>query len=1223
MKKKAYLYLGLLGVGLMLGGLSALISKNVSETLAYELDCYDSTSTYGCPSGSTEIGKYCTTDGIDANSSSTCKGKGGTWIDDECYQTVDKIVKYSCPNGGELSSDKTQCCIKTQCAHYTKASCESAYSDITRSCTCTKDSDGCWEKSSCSCSAGYVLSGSSCIAVPNYCSSDSECGQFETCSNNSCVVNSMYTDCFDTSASYKSQCKSCIDAGKYWSEDNVCKDSGGNVVGEYTECDDYSSAGQSATKERCNSCKSNGGTWSFTDHTCTCKDGYTMTDGVCVKIDTSECDEESVDYKSTCVNCLENGKRWDDLNKQCVTGCNFSTDCDLGYYCSNNICQKTTNSTSCDSIYTAGSYYYNQCISCRNSGGGWDTANTECVGKINSTKCEENSTDYEKCICDEQGGVWKNNNGCSCIKYANGICYEESQWSNDDTGACPDGFTSVAPSYWDTELSSSAGKCYATDSYGMINIMYVTDTASMEQLKDPGCATKYHPDAVWVTYVQELYEGGLTHYSGMCIINKGKYVCPNGYKTVKEDGAYYCVPENVDTNVANVCASEFDSLYKAICEVCNSKNLKWDSAKKDCINLNTSSSTNKTCITSYKNCSNSVIKDLCDDLGGNFSAKGCTYEVNNGSCSDSEYTCGEVITKTSQCSGIYKSNCQNCISSNGKFDKDILQCVCPSGYSEDKTGSCVKSSSSNSSTKSGFYYLKNGECTEYPNLPGYCVEAGTLFYRNKLSEYTASNQTLSCYQAATAYFGQKGSGETYFYAQSELNAREYYTDSECKNAVSASNDNVKLQGAEWCNSTPSFDGLSITLKVGESITLTDTNGTLKDFDVSSSSPKVLVSTSGNVMTIKAVGEVSGATISMSKGSNNAYRIMHHSISQDYAEIFDLPLVVATLGVSTASQSAPDTYGGFKIIKKNSEGNVLSGVKFKVGSNIYGKEGVDWEYLTTDINGEIKKENIKTGTKYYYQEVETKEGYILDDNVYNLFIKENEIISIDVVNYNKGSAIFKLIKTDEGNRPLSGVKFKIGTNLNGKEGIDWSYMTTDSSGIITVGNIAINTKYYYQEVKTLEGYILDDSIKEIIIDEANKLFVKGEINYTDSSVTIIKKDANTGDVIRNVLFDVYSDKDDKLVYTRITGKDGKIVIQGIKNGKYYAKEKDAPDGYLLNKDKHYFEITDSNKHVTITITNIPDNPQTGSPSIYIIMIIGAICLGVSIYQYRKLKNVEFM
>ena len=93
MKKKAYLYLGLLGVGLMLGGLSALISKNAGGAYAAEIECYDSTPTYGCPSGSTEIGKYCTTDVIDAYSSSACKGKGGTWIDDVCYQTV-VVLKF-------------------------------------------------------------------------------------------------------------------------------------------------------------------------------------------------------------------------------------------------------------------------------------------------------------------------------------------------------------------------------------------------------------------------------------------------------------------------------------------------------------------------------------------------------------------------------------------------------------------------------------------------------------------------------------------------------------------------------------------------------------------------------------------------------------------------------------------------------------------------------------------------------------------------------------------------------------------------------------------------------------------------------------------------------------------------------------------------------------------------------------------------------------------------
>lgn len=132
----------------MLGGLSALISKNAGGAYAAEIECYDSTPTYGCPSGSTEIGKYCTTDVIDAYSSSACKGKGGTWIDDVCYQTVDKVVRgYSCPNGGELSSDELQCCTEVlQCAYYNRYSCENAYSNSTQSCTCIEDSDGCWKK---------------------------------------------------------------------------------------------------------------------------------------------------------------------------------------------------------------------------------------------------------------------------------------------------------------------------------------------------------------------------------------------------------------------------------------------------------------------------------------------------------------------------------------------------------------------------------------------------------------------------------------------------------------------------------------------------------------------------------------------------------------------------------------------------------------------------------------------------------------------------------------------------------------------------------------------------------------------------------------------------------------------------------------------------------------------------------------------------------------------
>ena len=784
MKKKAYLYLGLLGVGLMLGGLSALISKNVSETLAYELDCYDSTSTYGCPSGSREIGKYCTTDVIDANSSSTCKGKGGTWIDDECYQTVDKIVKYSCPNGGELSSDKTQCCIKTQCAHYTKASCENAYSNSTQSCTCIEGSDGCWKKDGCTSIAP-------------------------------------------------------------------------------TSCNDYTS---STMRNNCSNCDESGGSWNFNNDSCSCPNGYILgNDG---------------------------------------------------------ICEANGNMTCGD--YTSESGWRDDCSNCQNSGGSW-------------------------------------------------------------------GFTSHS-------------------------------------------------------------------------------------------------------------------------------------------------------------------------------------------------------------------------------------CSCPSGYTlNSSTGKCVSDSSTGPS-KSGYYFINSsGQCSEYPDLPGYCIQPGTLYYSN--AEYYACDWSLSCEQAAAAYYGNSG-GAAFYTAQGSLNGRTYYTDSNCTNALATTGGGVTSEASRWCNTKPSFDGNVIALKVGESVTLTDVNGVLGEYSVSSSSGALSVSVNGNTLSITANKETSGTDIILSKGSRTPYQAYCSSTSQAYAIASALPYVTAGLSVYTTNETVEDTYGGFKIIKKSDDGTVLEGVKFKIGTNISGEEGSGWRYYSTDSNGEIEVSNIKTGTKYYYQEVETLDGYILDNQVHNLTIKANTVLEVEVINYSDIKAVFKLIKTNEGGIPLPGVKFKIGTDLNGTEGSDWEYKVTNESGYITIGNIDINTKYYYQEVETLDGYVIDNQIREIIIDGTNGIYVATVINYGSTSATIIKKDAKTGTLLRNVEFEIYS-SDNTLLYTKKTDKDGKIVIKGIENGKYYAKEKEAPDGYLLNKDKHYFEISDSNKNVVITIKNVPDNPDTGSIFIYTTMIVGAICLGVSIYQYKRLKNVEFM
>ena len=685
-------------------------------------------------------------------------------------------------------------------------------------------------------------------------------------------------------------------------------------------------------------------------------------------------------------------------------------------------------------------------------------------------------------------------------------------------------------------------------------------------------------------------ESGWRDYCSNCQVSSGTWSfsshscrCPSGY-TLDDDGI-------CQRNTGSSCSDySNESGWRDYCSNCQESSGTWSFSSHSC-----------RCQSGY----------TLDDDG--------ICQRNIGSCD--EYTDNNL-----------KNDCKQC--ENGTWNFDTNSCVCKEGYEDSGEGLCVKKSSSGSSHKSGFYFIDaNGNCKEYPKLPGYCVEAGTKFNRDKLSDYTIDySVTLSCMEIAAGYFGQKGSGEDYYSAQAKLNGRQYYTDARCTTKVegsatgsgSSSTDvSVSAEASAWCNTKPSFDGETVYLKVGESKTLTDTTGSLSDFTISGGSSSIRLSSSDNSITVTALAKSGCEAFTMSKGNSNSYQVYGYVNSQKYAEIYNLPLVTASFTVCTTDETVPDTYGGFKIVKKDGDNVALSGVKFKVGTNLHGTEGTDWSYMTTDVNGEIKVGNIKSGTKMYYQEVSTKDGYVLDGNIYNLSIKANEIITVTVLNYKNDKVMFKLLKTNEGGGPLPGVKFKVGTNLNGTEGTDWSYMITDASGVITVGNIPKGTTYYYQEISTLDGYIVDNTIKKVILDVDNGIYVKGEVNYLDRVATIVKKDAETGQVLRNVVFEIYDAKTDKLLYTKTTDALGKIVLKGISNGKYYAKEKSAPDGYLLNTDKHSFEISDTNKSVEIVITNKKDNPNTGSTLIYVTMVLGLICLCVSVVQYRKLKNIEFM
>ncbi len=1198
---------------------------------------------------------------VSASKESACNED---WIDGKCYKLVNPTttnvcyvyndISYSCDAGYTLSSDKQSCCKTAY------SDCDDASASDKATCRTCIDNGGNWNGDEC---IGASVAPTTC---------DELSGNAKTLCNN-CVdstgewdYDDNTCDCKKEGYYYNSSTRMCTEIPECGEGEHL-NDSYECVESDYAECN-YESSDQNAL---CKKCIDNGNTWkndtcfeslkscSFSTDCDTSSGYYCSSDKVCVKAtESTECNAVygSGTYYDNCEYCKDSNGTWNFVNNSCsgLKACVSSNNCDDGFYCNytegvlgeTKRCIKIIEKTPCDKIYNPlTDDNYTSCMSCKERNSTWDFVNNSCSDgcetgyhyNTNTSKCVadygecnyENSVQNLLCTtCLDAENKWENNtctescksgyhyntNTSKCVAdYAD--CNYESSDQNLLCTTCLD-----AENKW--ENNTCIKSCNISADCGTESGYYCSsDKVCVKATGSTSCNTAYKLGS----YYDKACTSCRSNNNGTWDFTSDSCSCKNGYHYSTQEKK--CVSDYAECNYES-------SDQNAVCTACIDAGNTWENDT-----CNTSSSTQKECSVKFNKCTNSDVESMCKEYGGRLSDDNtCIYET-SGTCASSTYTCSSttnIITNSSkdECTSL---DCKLCVSKDGKYNVDTARCDCGTGKAYDNVKGCVevKSDSSSStsnttdstSTTSGYYYIKNGTCTEYPYLPGYCVEPGQLFYRSEIGGYTASNTaTLSCVEVAAGYYGGSIISNEFFAAQELMNSREYYVDSDCKTSVTslAGASTIESRAQQWCNTIPSFSGATIYLKSGESKTLTDSTSSLKDYSISGDSSIVSISTNSNIVTVKAIGSSGCETITMSKGKANSYTVYENPNSQNYATISALPLVKASFEVCITSEDEPvtvtDTYGGLKIVKNDADGNVLSGVKFKMGTNLYGTEGTDWSYKTTDSNGEIIVENIKTGTTYYYQEVSTIDGYVLDSNIYNVSIKKDEVISINVVNYKEGNATFKILKTDEGNKPLSGVKFKIGTNLAGKEGTDWSYMITDASGVITVGDIPINTIYYYQEVSTLDGYILNDEVKEVILDEENIIVIKGEVNYTNTSVTIIKKDADNGTLLKNVKFDIYDDEGN-VVYSKMTDKNGEIVIQGIKNGKYYALEKEAADGYLLDNVKHSFEISDDNKHVVIEVTNKANNPQTGSFYIYTMLIVGSACLCISILQYKRIRNED--
>lgn len=358
--------------------------------------------------------------------------------------------------------------------------------------------------------------------------------------------------------------------------------------------------------------------------------------------------------------------------------------------------------------------------------------------------------------------------------------------------------------------------------------------------------------------------------------------------------------------------------------------------------------------------------------------------------------------------------------------------------------------------------------------------------------------------------------------------------------------------------------------IGDTLSIIDRNGVLKNFAGSKN-----VKINGNILTIK-ISDLSNK-FTLKKGTNNKAFIFVSSDSQNVLKgKMDVP-VIANYDIKGL-----ELKGNIKIKKY---GEVIDGDKISLEGVIFALFDENKNYIkeaTTDKDGKVIFGNLKKG-KYFIKEVSNDKKFVLDDNYYEANLKVNEnnrIIDIFLELENKlKKGDLKIKKIDFDTKiPIKDTEFIIMKDekiiYQGRTNVD---------GIIELNDLVYGI-YKIKEVIASNGYLLNEMIYEVKIDDENKdVYIEIENELKKGKLVIRKLDSSNGNVISNVEFIIMKDKE--VIYEGVTNEYGEIEINNLPLGIYIVKEVRASDEYILNEEE--IEVSLDSEVKYIEIFNIPD------------------------------------
>ena len=348
----------------------------------------------------------------------------------------------------------------------------------------------------------------------------------------------------------------------------------------------------------------------------------------------------------------------------------------------------------------------------------------------------------------------------------------------------------------------------------------------------------------------------------------------------------------------------------------------------------------------------------------------------------------------------------------------------------------------------------------------------------------------------------------------------------------------------------------------------------------------------------------------------------------------------------------------KVIKVDQDGNVITkaGIKFKIKNLDTGKyvcqtvaypSQKTYCEFETDENGILITPYPLNIGNYQLEEIDQViDGYLWNPETLKFSINENSNFIYD----NDLGAIIELKFSNQevkGKIELHkvGEKFVIENGkyfyeevalpnivfgLYDEDGNFLGEYTTDENGFIEIEDLKLG-KYTLKELKTIDGFVLDETVYEIeliYIDQYTPIVTKTFTvkNYLQKgTLEFTKTDLTTGEPIPNVEIKIFTENDE-LIFVGKTDENGKIIITDLPVGiKMYIIESIPAENYQITDEKIFFEILENGEIVKSEMKNqkipVPDTGITGinkNDFIYFLSAVVLLC-GIGVLMYAKKKK----